>query len=1025
MPLRRCRFAILWLWALLVWTCLGNALKSEEISAWLNRSWQTDDGLPDNSVTGLAQSADGYLWVGTRGGLLRFNGQEFTPIVLPELPGVTNRVIRMMLLDKRGRLWLGKERGRLVCLDHDKVLAFGIEDGLPDEQMTSIVEGGDEDLLVSYPNSIFSIKDGACKLIGGGDFSGENRNGFVVMDGGGGEVWYSRNSKLGKIRAGQMVDVLDLPSAPVRAYPAKGGGLWVCAGNVLYRVEAEQAPQVVGKLPNNASARVLLEDRLGALWVGTVTDGLFRFYEGEVEKIETTLPSIMCMSEDREGNLWVGTDGGGLNQIRARALVVVGQRAGSSAESVRSVCEDGSGELWTVTQGGRLARGVGERRMEMKPVGDWKGGGATCVASNHQAAVWVGTERSGLYQFSAGTWKNWLDFDGLASNAVRSLLVTGQGDVWVATDAPRRLQRLRDGVFDLVDLPSSVRSIRALAEAADGNVWVGTAEGQVLRVDADSLTAESVSIEEGAVSIRSLLATADGALWVGYAGTGVGRFKDGKWSRITTDQGLLDDYASQIFTDRQGAMWIAGNHGVFQVKLAEMNAVADGRAKRVHSRVFGRSEGLTNLQPNFDFFPAVCNASDGRIWVAMRSGLLLVQPEKITENLLSPPVVLESVAVDDRQVGVYAVGLSTFLVQKDLSLDLRSPLAVMDLKPDHEKLKIDFAALSFSSPENINFKYRLENFDSKWIDAGKIHSALYPRLPYGSYRFQVIACNDSGVWNELGAELKITVTPFFWQTWWFRIFASIGLLLVIFFFVRYVSLRRLRERMRVLKQQGALQKERARIARDMHDEVGSKLTRLSLLGEMAVADLQISDKARADVAEISETARETILAFDEIVWAVNPRNDTLADLIHYLCRHAEEFFEGSATHCVFDLPKVITPVMLPTEVRHQVFLAAKEALNNVAKHANASEVCIRLLIQTKAFELVIHDDGRGFDPGVPSMRAGGGSGLLNIQERIRGIDGRFECVIQPGQGTRIAFHIPLNLVFQKSASAKLPHSKAQ
>jgi signal transduction histidine kinase len=242
--------------------------------------------------------------------------------------------------------------------------------------------------------------------------------------------------------------------------------------------------------------------------------------------------------------------------------------------------------------------------------------------------------------------------------------------------------------------------------------------------------------------------------------------------------------------------------------------------------------------------------------------------------------------------------------------------------------------------------------------------------------------------------------------------------------VRYVSFRRLRERMRELKQQAALHQERARIARDMHDEVGAKLTRLSLLSEMAGVGAGLSADASADVREISDTARETILAFDEIVWAVNPRNDTLGDLINYVCRHAEEFFEGSPTQCVFDLPQAIPPVMLPTEVRHQVFLASKEALTNLLKYAKASRVCVRLILHAESFELVIEDDGRGFDLESPARRPGGGNGLTNMRERMLGIGARFECISQPEQGTRIIFQVamvqPLPAVVTLSDSSESP-----
>jgi signal transduction histidine kinase len=370
-------------------------------------------------------------------------------------------------------------------------------------------------------------------------------------------------------------------------------------------------------------------------------------------------------------------------------------------------------------------------------------------------------------------------------------------------------------------------------------------------------------------------------------------------------------------------------------------------------------------------------------------------------------VVLERVAVDDQTAAVYDRDLA-LPASAAFTLELGRPTTELRLPPKHNKLEFEFAALSFSSPENSHFRYQLRGFDQKWIEADGQNRATYPRLPGGRYEFHVIASNHVGVWNETGASLRLVVTPFYWQTWWFRALAIAFFTATIIAIVRYVSFRRLRKRMLELKHQAALHHERARIARDMHDEVGAKLTRLSLLSEMAAASPELPLQAGADVREISETARETILAFDEIVWAVNPRNDTLGDLVGYLCRHAEDFFEGSPTECVFDLPATIPPVTLPVEVRHEVFLAAKEALTNVAKYAAASQVRLRLTLHPAAFDLIIEDDGCGFDPSAVTTRPGGGNGLLNMRERMQRIGGRFECDSRPGTGTRIAFHIPLS-----------------
>ena len=351
---------------------------------------------------------------------------------------------------------------------------------------------------------------------------------------------------------------------------------------------------------------------------------------------------------------------------------------------------------------------------------------------------------------------------------MRSILVATNGDVWIATSSPNRLVLLRDGKLQALEMKGETRSIRAMAEGADGTIWIGTSEGQVLRVSGQALVNEPAVTGPIQLSVRSLHTTPDGALWIGYAGYGVGRLKDGRYTRVTSAAGLMDDYASQIFADGLGAMWIAGNHGLFQVRLSELADVAEGRAKRLRSRVFGRSEGLASLQPNFDNFPAVCRARDGRLWFSMRSGLLMVQPDNFRDHPDPPPVLLERVSVDDYPVALYAGHSPLQTRSVGELLDLRAPAGVLRLPPGHRKVEFEFAALSFASPENVHFRYRLNNFDEKWVEAGTQRRATYPRLPAGDYEFRVLACNNAGVWNETGAALALVVSPFFWQTWWFR-----------------------------------------------------------------------------------------------------------------------------------------------------------------------------------------------------------------------------------------------------------------
>jgi signal transduction histidine kinase/ligand-binding sensor domain-containing protein len=972
---------------------------------WLARTWQTDEGLPDNNITGLAQTADGYLWVATLGGLMRFDGARFEEFFTMHLPRVVNRNVRKMYLDRRGALWLVMDRGAVIRVGAAAARVFDVNDGFPGSRVTVVAEDDEDGVWFVAGNEVCRIRRDKVDRFGAEEGLPAGGNTWLAT-GGRGQLWFARGSQVGVFRDGRWLTLLTLDSGPVRLLAARAGGPWICtAAQVLKFIEGS-APQVLAQLPERVTVRVMLEDNTGALWIGTGADGLLRLREKELVPLAVSHPEISALTEDREGNLWVGTAGGGLNLLRPRTMELITTKAGLPFESVRSVCQDAEGWVWAALQNGSLARGRGTQWQAVTSAEGWPGGDATCVAPARDGGVWIGTHGRGLQRWHAGKVLEWGRPEGLGSQNVRSLLQATNGALWVATDSPSRLYWFQDGAFHELPLPARVRAIRALAEGVSGTIWAGTSDGQILRVAGDTVVNEVEAQAGPPYSVRCLHTTADGSLWIGYAGWGVGRWHDGHYARISTAQGLYDDYVSQMLSDGQGGLWLTGNHGLFKARLEELVAVAEGQREHLRSIAYGRSEGLPSLQPYCENSPAAWWSADGQLWFATRNGLLMVQPEKIRANPTPPPVLLNEVKVDDHRVALYDSQSPLRALDEAKLTDLRPPGVELQLLPGHGKLEFAFTALSFNSPENVHFRYRLKGFDTEWMEAGTQRSAKYPRLPAGRYEFEVTACNEAGVWNETGFRLPFTVPPFFWQTWWFRLGALAAFTGSVAGLVRYFSFRRLQRELEQLARQAELQKERARIARDMHDEVGAKLSRLSLLSEMASQQPGLPPSARGDVREISETARDTIRSFEEIVWSVNPKNDSLADLVHYLCRFAEEFFEGSDVQCAFELPDQLPDAELPTELRHHVFLAAKEALNNAFKHAQARQVWVRLKLAGTGFEIEIEDDGQGFAGAGPAGRVGTGNGLENMRERMRLVGGRLALQTQPGKGTRVTLQVP-------------------
>lgn len=297
---------------LLCWSSCCGERATAGAQDWIYRALQTDDGLPDNCVTGVVQSADGYLWVATRGGLLRFNGVDFTPVPLPELPGVLNRVMHMMRLDREGRMWMEMDRGPIVCLGPGEARSFGLEEGIPRGRVYSMAEDSEGAMWLAYFGGLCRIKEGICENFGAADGLSASRAEMSVGNDARGEIWYAKDQKLGVFRDGKFQEKLTLGEGRVRITASAAGGLWLAVGESLFRFHEEAGLDERGRLPKRAEARALLEDQAGALWIGTSISGLFRLGDGLLESIQTSHQEVDCLTEDREGNIWAGTNGGGL-----------------------------------------------------------------------------------------------------------------------------------------------------------------------------------------------------------------------------------------------------------------------------------------------------------------------------------------------------------------------------------------------------------------------------------------------------------------------------------------------------------------------------------------------------------------------------------------------------------------------------------------------------------------------------------------------------------------------------------------
>jgi signal transduction histidine kinase/ligand-binding sensor domain-containing protein len=971
-------------------------------SAWILRTWQSDDGLPNNSVTDLAQTADGYLWIATPAQLARFDGVGFEKFPPKSIVPQFDRKITALLPTAEGGLWLGMNHGPLLYLQGGR--AKIVTEETLDLTANALVEDADGAVWIDY-------RGGSGAVVGGDLMRVKEGKVSHLMQGGGetrslardraGRIWFVRDSRIGRFRGDQFEVQWRAPNRITRLAGASAGGVWLCSGMQLFQLDERGGAQACGELtPERATAQptVLLEDSRHAVWIGTSDSGLFRFAEGRIERVPTSHPEILCLREDREGNIWVGTGGGGLGRLQPQAIALEGTAQGLPFAEVKSLCENASGTLWAATQNGALARRQhGRWRAEPNQANGFNGT-ATCVMADATGAVWIGTGERKLYRWQDGRFDSWQRQDGLVSRTTYSLLASKTGDLWIGGNAPESLQRLRAGKLQTITLPPDVRVIRALAEDAAGTIWIGTSKGALLRIEGDRAVDEAAALMGSQLSIRCLHPTPDGSLWIGFAGWGLGRLKNGRFFRVTAEQGLEDEQISQIVADDRGWLWLGADHGIFKVRQQEFDDVAEGRAARLHTIHYGASEGLPSLQANFGVAPVALRSRDGRVWLPMRTALAVADPHQVRQDLAPPVVWLKRVVVDDRTVAFYSG--ATVLPG---TIDLRQPQRALQLTPAHRRLEFEFTALSFAAPENVSFQYRLDGLDERWIEQAATRTVSYSRLPAGEYTFRVKAGNRDGVWNETGAAFAFTVKPFVWQTWWFRLSVITGFTAAVIALARYISFRRLRLKLQVLEQRAALDRERARIAKDIHDDVGASLTQVTLLSGLAQRDRTEPDKVREHVGRIAAAARSVTDSLDEIVWAVNPRHDTLPHLVNYLAKYAREFLQTADLRCGLELPESPPARVLSAEVRHNLFLAVKEALHNAVRHARAAAVTLAITPADAALTIEVRDDGQGFDRAPDDD---GADGLRNMRQRLAAIGGECRIESRAGAGTRVTFVLP-------------------
>lgn len=726
--------------------------------------WQTEQGLPLNTVQALLQTRDGYLWVGTGGGLARFDGIRFATFEGSELPELASRSIFGFLEARNGDLWIGHGEGAVLYREGKFGRAFG-KDVTRGRRVWAFAEAADGAIWAATESGLVHWNNGVKRVYRTADGLPSDRLRSLAFDRdgvlwlgttGGGLVSFSGN------RFTALTKEQGFPHLAVRSVLADpAGGVWAAtAGGGLTHVRAGQIRRytVADGLPTD-QLTALARDPNGSLWIGTWGGGLARLRDGRFTSISDANGlaggQIWSVHADREGSVWVGTWSGGLNRLRNRDFVVLGAPEGLSHDNVRSVVHARDGVTWVTTAGGGLNRIEQGRITAIRKKDGLPSDEASSLIEDRDGALWVGTYTAGIARLKNGRIRTYGAESGLPSLDVRVLYQDRRGTVWAGTTSG--LARYDGTTFKPVRDPGAPpEGVSAILEDRSGTLWFTTGEGLVQYRNGAFRT---FTRADGLASnwVMSLYEDENGSLWIGTNGEGLNRLRNGRFSTIRTADGLWDDMVQAIFPDRAGNLWMTCNRGFYRVPRAELDAFAEGRATRVNAVGYGRGYSLRSMTFAGGHQPAGAVDASGQLWLPSFSGLVIVDPSDLPASEEPPAVRLEEIAVN--------------------GVDTPSSTEIV-LPPGSVPLSIRYTATTLRHSDRVRFRYRMEGTAGGWVDAGQRREAFFPTLPHGDYTFRVAASLDGKNWREALTPLKIRVKPYFFQTPWFMALLAIAIVAI-------------------------------------------------------------------------------------------------------------------------------------------------------------------------------------------------------------------------------------------------------
>jgi len=949
---------------------------SHALTQYVHRIWQVPQGLPQAAIYSIWQTRDGYVWLGTQTGLVRFDGVRFTTFDSTSEPELKNAWIGNLLEDRQQNLWIGSSDAGLFRFHEGAIRRFSSVDGLPSDSVHCLAPARNGDVWVCTSQGLARISDD--KITPYGARQGIPA-GMVVAtaEAANGNLWIAgERSRLG-VWNGKVFHGYPLKSLPeygsIRALLcADDGAIWIGTTNGLVRLTAGQERLFTVKdgLADNGIFS-LAQGRDGSLWIGT-KNGFSRMRSGELESFRTkqglSQSTVFALHEDREGGLWVGTKHG-LNQFLDGRATPFTASEGLPSNQTGPVFEDHEGTIWVGTLDAGLGRFDGKRFSVLTTGQGLPSNSIYALAEDARGDLWAGTGR-GLSRLHEGrVAETFTPARGLPPGKVQCLFRDHGGALWIGTAGG--LAVLRDG--RLVRGPAA-GSVLALGEDRERHIFVAT-DGGGLRVLEDGKLRE---FAPGGITVRdvdALYQDPEGSLWMGTLGSGLLLWRDGKLFRYAVRDGLFDDEVYGIARDTQDRLWMACSKGIFAVNRSDLLRFASGAIPNFQSTPYSPTDVLRTIECKAGVQPGAWKMRDGTLWFSTIRGLLVIDPKSLLKKLQPPEVVIEEVSVNGQS---------------------EPPGEIDRLAPGRKNIEFRYTGLSFRLPGRITFRHMLEGFDKKWIDAGTRREAYYANLPPGKYRFRVTACNVDGTCNDAGSTVAFSLASHYYQRAWFWPLAALAVALSVLLGFR-LRIRRLKEHFRIILT------ERNRIARELHDTLIQGFSGVTMQMQ-ALAARWPGSAERNVLEEIIQDAGNCLREARRSVAGLRSSGGPASGLSNSIAQAARQITDTGDVRLRLKLDQ--GPSDLGAEAEYNLLRITQEAVTNSVKHSGARTIDVDLRSERDAVYLSVKDDGSGMPAGNGSVAAPGHYGLTGMRERAAQIGAQLQLESQPGHGTTVRVVLP-------------------